>query len=259
MATGSRTRNRESRAQRGRETRAKVVGAAVELFVRDGYLQTTMADIARAASVAVQTLYLSFGGKGAVLSAAMDVTIAGDDEPMPVIERAWHQAMREEPDGRRAYGHFLSASAEIIERFYPLYAVIRAAAADPEVAELLERNKRERFTTFRAVVEELGTKDGYAPDLHVDRATQTMYAQQSEETYGLLVVEHSWTLTDWRSWVEKHVAAELFPGTGRQTSHPILAPAEANSTSRPDLAATGPDREPMSSQRCGSSVAPQLP
>jgi AcrR family transcriptional regulator len=213
MATGSRTRNRESRAERARVTRAKIVGAAAELFVGTGYLQTTMADIARAAGVAVQTLYLSFGGKGAVLSAAMEVTIAGDDEPVPIFEREWHQEMREEPDGRLAYGYFLGTSVRIIERFYPLYAAIRAAAADPEVAELLQRNKRERFTSFRAAVEELAAKRGYDPRLPVDRATQVVYAQQSEETYGLLVVEQGWPVEDWTSWVERHVAAELFPTT----------------------------------------------
>jgi AcrR family transcriptional regulator len=208
---GSRTKNRESRAERARATQAKVVDAAVELFVGTGYLQTTMADIARTAGVSVQTLYLSFGGKGAVLSAAMDVTIAGDDEPVPIVERAWHQEMREEPDGRRAYGHFLAASSTIIQRFYPLYAAIRAAAADPEVADLLDRNKRERFTTFRAVVEELSGKQGYAEGLAVDRAAEMVYTQQSEETYGLLVVERGWPAGDWSTWVEHHVAAELFP------------------------------------------------
>jgi AcrR family transcriptional regulator len=46
-------------------TRHRVVAAAAPLFVRDGYVETTMAGIARAAGVAVQTLYLSFGSKAA--------------------------------------------------------------------------------------------------------------------------------------------------------------------------------------------------
>lgn len=212
MAGGARTRNRESQAHRARATRRKIVRAAVELFVRDGYLQTTMAEIAREAGVAVQTLYLSFGGKGAVLASAIDVTIAGDDEPVPIAEREWHQGMRDEPDGRRAFGHFLAASSTIIGRFYPLYAAVRAAAADPEVAELLEEKKRERYRTFRGVIEELAGKAGYDPRLPVDRAAAIVYAQLSEETYGLLVVEHGWTVQEWTAWVERHVAADLFPG-----------------------------------------------
>jgi hypothetical protein len=49
MATGSRTKNRESRAERARDPGEDRQGA-VELFVSTGYLQTTTADIARAAA-----------------------------------------------------------------------------------------------------------------------------------------------------------------------------------------------------------------
>lgn len=215
MATGSRTRNRESRAERGRATRRRIVAAAADLFVRNGYLQTTMADIARAAGVAVQTLYLSFGSKVAVMSAAIDVTIAGDDEPVPVLEREWHQRMRDEPDGPRATDIFVTVAAEIIQRFYPLYAAVRAAAADPELAELLDGNKQERFTTFHHVAEELAGKAGYNPNLPTRRAAEILYAQLSEETYGLLVVEHGWPVNEWSAWAARHAMDELFPRSAR--------------------------------------------
>ena len=65
----SRTR---AQAERTRATRARIIAAATPLFVRDGYLETTMSGIAKAAGVAVQTLYLSFGSKVAVLEAALD-------------------------------------------------------------------------------------------------------------------------------------------------------------------------------------------
>ncbi|HEY4419314.1 MAG TPA: helix-turn-helix domain-containing protein, partial [Pseudonocardia sp.] len=62
------TRRRNAvRTERAMATRARIIEAAGPLFVRDGYLETTMAGIARAAGVAVQTLYLSFGSKVAVL------------------------------------------------------------------------------------------------------------------------------------------------------------------------------------------------
>src|SRR6516225_4017003 len=98
MATGSRTKNRAVRAEKARATRRRIIAAATELFTRDGYLQTTMADIARLADVAVQTLYLSFGSKVAVLTAALDMAIAGDDDPVPVLERPWFARLRAEPD-----------------------------------------------------------------------------------------------------------------------------------------------------------------
>ncbi len=211
MAAGSRTRNRQAQADRSRATRERIVRAAATLFVRDGYLQTTMADIAREAGVAVQTLYLAFGGKVAVLSAAIDVTIVGDDAPAAVIERDWHQRMLAEPDGRRALDVFVDLATGVITRFYPLYAAVRAAASDPEPGDLLALKKRERFTTFSQVTRELATKEGFRADLSPERAAEILYAQLSEETYGLLVDEHGWSVADWSDWVTRHVAAEFFP------------------------------------------------
>ena len=59
LELGERTQHTkdQSAAERARATRQRIVAAATKLFVRDGYLQTTMADIAREAGVAVQTLY----------------------------------------------------------------------------------------------------------------------------------------------------------------------------------------------------------
>ncbi len=213
MAAVSRLRNREAQAERSRLTRRRIVDAACRLFVRDGYLQTTMADIAREAGVAVQTLYLSFGSKGAVLAAAIDVTIAGDDAPTAVIERDWHERIRAEPDGRRALDIFVATATDVITRFYPLYAAVRAAAADPEPGHLLAQKKDERFSTFSVVAEELSEKAGYREDLPARRAAEILYAQLSEETYGLLVVEHGWAVEEWSDWAARHVASELFAGS----------------------------------------------
>lgn len=61
-----------------------------------------MADIAAEASVAVQTLYLSFGSKARILSATFDRSVAGDDEALAVLERPWVSALADEPDLRQA-------------------------------------------------------------------------------------------------------------------------------------------------------------
>lgn len=210
VAAPSRTKNRALQAERTRLRRANILAAASDLFVRDGYLQTTMADIAREAGVAVQTLYLSFRSKAAVLNAAFDVTLAGDDDPRPVLERPWHDRLCGQPDGRRALDVFIEEAANVISRLYSLYDVVRAAAADPEVAELLERNKRQRFESFEQVMSEVAAKPGFAEDLSVRRAAQVLYAALSEETYGLLVVEQGWDVTDWSQWVSRTVGADIF-------------------------------------------------
>ena len=63
------------------------------------------------------------------MSAAFDMMIVGDDEPVPVIERSWYAVTRDEPDAARALSVFLRISSEIMERVYPLYAAMLAASA----------------------------------------------------------------------------------------------------------------------------------
>lgn len=216
MASGSRTRNRISKAEQGRQTRQRITSAATALFVRDGFLTTTMAAIAAEAAVAVQTLYLSFGNKSAILTAAFDTAIAGDDDPVAIMQRPWMRELLANPDGPAALGSFVDNSCAVIARASPLYEVIRAAAADPEVADLLAKNKKERHETFGAVVESLSHRPGFTGELSIAEATGVVYAVQSEETFALLVNDQGWTVSQWHDWGLRTLRAELFPDPGRR-------------------------------------------
>jgi AcrR family transcriptional regulator len=195
---------RAARAERAAATRARIVEAAVPLFVEYGYLETTMAGIARAAGVAVQTLYLSFGSKVAVLEAALDRGAA--DGPEECVAR-----LHEEPDGRAALRKYTTAVAALIERRHPLAAVLRAAAADPEPAELLERTRKEALAVHATAVDELSELPGFTTSITVERGTEIVATLLSPETYGLLVVGGGWSTPDWADWVAAHLAADLFP------------------------------------------------
>lgn len=211
MATGSRTKSRTSKAEQARLTRRRITAAATELFLRDGFLTTTMAAVAAEAGVAVQTLYLAFGNKTAILSAAFDVAVVGDDEPVPVMERTWLRAALDDPDGVAGLTAFVTGGAAVIERAAPLYGVIRAAAADPEVAQILAQNKKERYEGYARIIEAAAAKPGFTTQLTQAEATGVLYALLSEETYGLLVEEHDWPCLEWRDWVLRTVLAEVFP------------------------------------------------
>ena len=53
----------------------------------DGYGATTLQGIADRASVSVATVYAAFGNKRTVLKELVDVSIAGDDEPVAIADR----------------------------------------------------------------------------------------------------------------------------------------------------------------------------
>jgi AcrR family transcriptional regulator len=198
------SRTRVARAERAQATRRRIVEAAGPLFVEHGYLETTMAGIARAADVAVQTLYLSFGSKVAVLDGALSA--AGEDHPAE-----WLAKLRDESDGRAALAAYVTATAAVVERKHPLATVLRAAAADPEPAELLERWRHAALANHAEAVDELAEKPGFTHQLSLQRATDIVAALLSPEAYALLVVDHGWTTPDWCDWTARHLAADLFP------------------------------------------------
>ncbi len=213
------------KTERGRKTRARIVTAATTRFCEQGYLDTTMAAIATDAGVAVQTLYLAFGSKVAILAAAHDVAVVGDDEPLPVLERPWMAAIRTEPDGGRALELVMTNGLQIVERVSPIYGVIQAAAADADVAELLAATKAQRLATMRSFAEELVAKDGYAPGVSADWAADVLYAVISDELYRLLVLERHWPSQDWKAWAHDSAARRLFPDSMRTTDETRPPPA----------------------------------
>src|SRR5205809_713292 len=75
-------KRRERAEEERRATRRTVVAAAQALFVTKGYKATTMADIAREAGVAMQSVYKAGKSKADLLQRVIEVVVAGDDEEM---------------------------------------------------------------------------------------------------------------------------------------------------------------------------------
>ena len=202
MTVAARKRAGAARAQ---ATRERVVAAAAPLFVARGYLDTTMAELAGAAGVAVQTLYLAFGSKAAVLAAVWEA--AGPERPA-----GWAEALATAPDGPAALARHVDATTAAVERRHPLDAVLRAAAADPEPAELLATAQAAALDAHARAVDELAEHPGFTVDMSLQRATDVLATLLAPETYGLLVVQQGWTTPDWAEWALRHLVADLFPG-----------------------------------------------
>ena len=73
---------------RGGETRTArkrraILDAATTLFLREGYLATSMDQIAAAASVSKQTVYKQFADKQSLFREIVTGTVAGSATPLP--------------------------------------------------------------------------------------------------------------------------------------------------------------------------------
>src|SRR3954465_6236290 len=95
-------RRRRERAEEERQaTRRRVVEAARALFLTRGYVATTMADIARDAGVALQSVYTAGQSKAELLHLVVDLAVAGDDQDVMLVERPTFAAVGDEPDAER--------------------------------------------------------------------------------------------------------------------------------------------------------------
>ncbi|HEU5085332.1 MAG TPA: helix-turn-helix domain-containing protein [Acidimicrobiales bacterium] len=128
-----RSYNSARRAQQAAQTRADVVAAAIELFSTRGWGGTTLAAVAEAAGVSVETIYNGFGSKTGLLRAAADASVTGDTDPVPLAERPEFQALGEGTlDERIERGVALMTA--IHERTAGVWqAIIEAASGDDEV------------------------------------------------------------------------------------------------------------------------------
>lgn len=199
------------RRARARATQWRIVKAAFALFCERGYAGTTMALIAEAAGVAVQTVYFTFHTKAAVLSRAYDFAVMGVEEGPVPWEQPWYRAMVDEPDVVKALGHLVSGVGDITRRLTPLYVVASgAAASDPEVAEVVDRHERSRVEGYRDMVEVLRAKAPLRADVTPERANDLLLLYAGMDVYHALAEVGGWSHEDLLAWSQATLAHQLF-------------------------------------------------
>lgn len=190
------------RAEQARLTRRRIVEAATALFLEQGYVSTTLAEIAAAAGVSVQTVYNAVGGKAVVLKAAYDVVLAGDDEPVPIAERPTIRAMVDATDGRSALGWYARLARELGERTLPLVTVLYAqASSDPDLDAHVATIEGERATGTRRTAELVANRFGLRTGLDVDAAADVLWTLTAPDVADRLVRRRDWGWDRYETWL----------------------------------------------------------
>lgn len=193
---------------RDEQARQRIAEAACALFVREGYVATTIAGIARQAKVSPQTIYSAYTSKVGVLKAAHDFAIGGGDA-RPLLDREWAQSIEQMPTLDEAWRLTAGRVAEATEKVASIYFVVQSASADPDVALLLEELHEQRYRFSRTLADRLLTLPGVRPGAQRQRVADLLYACASIASYGPLVVECGWTRDEWQSWFFELGAREL--------------------------------------------------
>jgi TetR/AcrR family transcriptional regulator of autoinduction and epiphytic fitness len=187
---------------------------ARELFVGQGYAATTMGEIAAQTGVAVQTVYYTFGSKGALLCEVMDVTAAGVEAAPPVAQRQWMYEAMTSPSPQRALALAIEHGTAIFERAAPLWPAINAAAAaDPTVAEYWAQVTASRRAGQHALVTRLAELGGLRPGLDVERGTDLVVVLVDHAAYTGLVEGAGWTVPTFKAWLFATLAQQLLADT----------------------------------------------
>jgi AcrR family transcriptional regulator len=204
--------NSSRRQEQADETRRRILRAAHDLFVADGYGRTTITAIAQRAGVAVETVYAAFGTKAGVLRQAWFVTFRGDEADVPLYDRDEMHAILAEadlPTRIREHAAFVTANNR---RMAPLYAALRgAAASEPAAAEMLG----EFHTRLLDVATKYARAAAATGRLAVSQAEcrDVLIATMDGALWQRLVSERGWTdkrYAQWLGdlWVSKFVAPQ---------------------------------------------------
>jgi AcrR family transcriptional regulator len=193
-----------TREAQARETRRRILAAALELFVTNGYAASTIQALADRAGVAVQTVYAVFGNKRELLRQLIESTITGDDEPVPITERAEAKTVAAEPDARRRAERDAAFSRSITERVAPIVRIAsEAAASDPELAAMMEMVKAARREEMIASARIVAGPDGLR--VSEKEAAATLYVLYSPQVADMLMGDYGWSPKRYEKWLARMI------------------------------------------------------
>jgi len=130
------------------------------------------------------------------------VAVAGDDEPVPVPERPFVQAIAEAGDPRAKARIFACHLREAGERIAGVLSVIESAAAtDPEIAGLWRELQDQRLRGMTMAARAFREQGALRPGLSIGRAADILWFYAGPWAYRSFVTGRGWTLDEYEAWI----------------------------------------------------------
>ena len=182
------------------ETRSAIVAAARDLFIEQGYARSTMADIAAAAGVSVETIYAAFRNKATLLHRAWDITVGGDDQDIVFHERPEVLAIRNEPDLAKRLMLHAAFSTQTAQRIAPFQLMVQSAAgADPAALAMLDEMGRQRLVGMTVMAAEVAKTGQLA--VSEEECRDVIWSTTDGMLWHRLVNERGWTNERFADWL----------------------------------------------------------
>ena len=197
------------------QTEERIIAAAAELFLENGYVPTTLEAVAKRAQVGARTVYMRFGTKAALFKRVVDVAIVGDTQPAGVLDRDWAQAGMTAATAAERIAASAAIGRQIMQRTGALFAVAQqAAAVEPLIAGFWQQG-RDQSRQAQAVFWTRMADDGLL-DPQVDLAwlIDTASLLAAAETYLLITRMTNWDLDTYQNWLAATLTRLSRPTTG---------------------------------------------
>jgi AcrR family transcriptional regulator len=193
-----RTYRSPRRAEQAAATQAAIVAAARTCFVTNGYAATSVADIAAAAGVNVDTVYASVGRKPTLMLAVIDATLARADHPLAVEQRDYVQAVLAASTARAKLTTYAAALARVMPKVSPLFdALAQAALTDPVCSALRDSIGARRASNMLQMAANLRSTGELRSDLSDTEVADLLWTTNAPEYYAL-AVSRGWSAAVYR-------------------------------------------------------------
>jgi AcrR family transcriptional regulator len=201
--------SRQSRQKRVGEilredTRNRLLQAAEKEFPVHGYAGTTVTRLAATAGVSVQTLYLAWGSKRALLRGYMEHALSGGaGSPEDAARRFAGLSPRER------LAELAALVTEIAERAATGWSLYRdASAVDPEIAADWNELQLLRHRLISRVLGDIPVS-AIAEGLTMKSAVDTAWTIASPESYDLLVHRLGYQLNEFHDWMKQNLITAI--------------------------------------------------
>ncbi|WP_204076622.1 TetR/AcrR family transcriptional regulator [Planotetraspora phitsanulokensis] len=202
---GSRPNRRQIQAA---QTRRDIILAASKLFTQHGYAHTSVADIAREAGVAVQTIYASVGTKPQLITAMLDEVDAIAEIPQLAAQ------MQRSDDAHEVISLVVRLTRQLNERCHDIIAGLRSGAhVDADLAAAYAAGSARHRDGSTACARRLARLNALRPGLDTATAATTIAVLLSTDSYTQLHTEHGWPYDRCEHWLRDTLNQLLLPAT----------------------------------------------
>jgi AcrR family transcriptional regulator len=242
---GKRTYRSTRREAQARRTRQRIIAAATEQFLARGYAGTTIRAVAAAAGVSIPTVELGFGTKAQLLKAAIDVAIAGDDEPVSMLERDWAAGAQRTTDA----GEFLAVVGQTLRPAAVrsaglVVAAFEALHVDTAIQAVVVQLRHQRSVTVTWIVDGLTERAPLRPTVNRQTAIDTVWLLIDPVVYQRLTRDRGWSNEQYQAWIIDSIQRLLL-------DTPTATPPELQPTARRGLDSMIDDPFKLPSNRTG--------